>query len=76
MMRADESSENLQRLTMLVAMLQSLLHYTSNKDVVLLALGDAEIRTKDFIDTPVMQQMIEWFLTEAVVARSTNPMAF
>lgn len=76
MMSADESSENWQRLTMLVAMFQSLLHYTSNKDVILLALSDAEIRTKDIVDTHVMQQMVEWCFTEAVVARSTNPMAW
>lgn len=76
MMQERASSENLQRLTLLVAMLQSLLHYTTNGDVVRLALWDAEGRCADFIDPDVMAQMKEWFMTEAVVARSTNKMAF
>lgn len=76
MMRASESSENLQRLTLLVSMLQCLLHYTTSPDVVKLALWDAEARCDGFIDPAVKQQFREWFVTEAAVARSRNPMTW
>lgn len=76
MIHASESSENLQRLTLLVSILQCLLHYTTNPDVVMLALWDAETRCEGFIDPEVKQQFKEWFATEAAVARSTNKMAW
>lgn len=76
MMRDSESSENLQRLTLLVSIVQCLLHYTANPDVLMLSLWDAETRCEGFIDPEVKQQFKEWFLTEAAVARSTNKMAW
>lgn len=76
MLQDSESSENLQRLTLLVSIVQCLLHYTTNPDVVRLALWDAETRCAGFIDPEIKQQFEEWFYTEAAVARSTNPMAY
>lgn len=76
MMRASESSGNLQRLTLLVSIVQCLLHYTTNPDVVMIALWDAETRCEGFIDPEVKQQFKEWFETEAAVARSNNKMAW
>lgn len=76
MMRDSESSENLQRLTLLVSMLQCLLHYTTNPDVLKLALWDSEARCHGFIDPEIVEEFKNWFLTEAAVARSTNKMAW
>lgn len=76
MMRASESSENLQRLTLLVSMLQCLLHYTTNPDVLKLALWDAEARCHGFISPEVLEEFKNWFVTEAAVARSTNKMTW
>jgi hypothetical protein len=76
MMREREFSENLQRLMMVVGLLQSVLHYTTNGDIIMLALWDAETRLSEFLDPDIMAQMKEWFITEAAVARSTNRMAY